>query len=112
MDFDVIILYLSAMWDENSIYVKIKTSYAFTPHMNDEIVEKFNSETFTQGGANLKIMFSNPPDLLFQPLTVREKVTNIDINRMRNGYTIDASTSVDFQETTKSRTRGHSYKNI
>ena len=48
-------LYPSAMWNPKSIYPKIETGYAFTPDMNDEVVEKFNTQTFTQGSAILKI---------------------------------------------------------
>ena len=39
-DFDAVSLYLSAMWDENSIYPRIETGYAFTNDMKDELVEK------------------------------------------------------------------------
>ena len=42
------------MWDENSIYPRIETGYDFTKDMNDELVEKFNNQTFTQGSAILK----------------------------------------------------------
>ena len=59
-DFDAVSLYLSAMWDENSIYPKIETGYAFEKHMNEELVEKFNNQTFNQGSANLKIKYYNP----------------------------------------------------
>ena len=41
-DFDAVSLYPSAMWDENSIYPRIETGYAFTRDMNDELVKKFN----------------------------------------------------------------------
>ena len=53
--FDCTSLYPSAMWDESSIFPKIETGYAFTPDMNDELVEKFINQTFTQGSAILKI---------------------------------------------------------
>ena len=43
------------MWDQKSIYPKIETGFAFEKHMNDELVEKFNHQTFTQGSAILKI---------------------------------------------------------
>ena len=43
------------MWDKVSMYPRIETGYAFTPDMNDELVEKFNTQTFTQGSAILKI---------------------------------------------------------
>ena len=34
MDFDATSLYPSAMWDENSMFPKIETGFAFRPHMN------------------------------------------------------------------------------
>ena len=43
------------MSDEKSIYPRIESGYAFTSDMNDELVEKFNYQTFTQGSAILKI---------------------------------------------------------
>ena len=54
-DFDAVSLYPSAMWDENSVYPRIETGYAFTRDMNDGLVEKFNIQTFTQGSAILKV---------------------------------------------------------
>ena len=42
------------MWDENSIYPRVETGYAYNKDMNDELVEKFNNQTFTQGSAILK----------------------------------------------------------
>ena len=56
-DFDCVSLYPSAMWDKNSMYTKIESGYAFTPDMNDELVEKFNTQNFTQGSAILKIKY-------------------------------------------------------
>ena len=44
--FDAVSLYPSAMWDEKSIYPRIETGYAYTEDMNDELVEKFNNQTF------------------------------------------------------------------
>ena len=54
-DFDAVSLYPSAMWDEKSIYPRIETGYAYTPDMNNELVEKFNTGNFNQGSAILKI---------------------------------------------------------
>ena len=34
-DFDATSLYPTAMWDENSVYPKIETRFAFQPDMND-----------------------------------------------------------------------------
>ena len=100
-DFDAVSLYRSAMWDEKSIYPRIETGYAFTRDMNDELVEKFNNQTFTQGSAILKIKYYNPRDLIVQHLPIKEKEKKIEINRMRNGYIIDYLTSVDIQEIVK-----------
>ena len=100
-DFDAVSLYPSAMSDENSIYPRIETGYAFTRDMNDELVEKFNNQTFTQGSAILKIKYYNPKDLIVQHLSIKRKVNKMEINRMRNGYIIDTLTSVDIQEIVK-----------
>ena len=100
-DFDAVSLYPSAMWDEKSIYPRIETGYAYTPDMNNEIVEKFNNQTFTQGSAILKIKYFNPKNLIVQHLPVKEREKKIEINRMRNGYIIDTLISVDIQEIVK-----------
>ena len=104
MDFDATSLYPSAMWDQNSVYPKIETGFAFKPYMNDIYVEAFNNQTFNEDGdesAILTIKYYNPPDLIFQHLPVKEKVKKIEVNRMRNGYIIDTLTSVDIQEIIK-----------
>ena len=101
MDFDASSLYPSAMWDENSVYPKIETGYAFKPHMNDVYVEAFNNQSFNQDGvesAILTIKYHNPPDPIFQHLPVKEKVEKREVNRMTNGYIIDTLTSVDICE--------------
>ena len=69
--------------------------------MNNELVEKFNNQTFTQGSAILKIKYYNPKNLIVQHLPVKEKEGKLEINRMRNGYVIDTLTSVDVQEIVK-----------
>ena len=97
-DFDAVSLYPFAMWDETSIYPRTETGYAFTRDMNDELVEKFNNQTFTQGSAILKIKYYNPRKLVVQHLLIKERVNKIEINRMRNGYIIYTLTSVDIQE--------------
>ena len=104
MSYDATSLYPSAMWDKNSVYPKIETGFAFKPHMNKAYVEAFNKKTFNEDGdesAMLTIKYHNPPDLIFQHLPVREKVKKVEVNRMRNGYIIDALTSVDIQEIVK-----------
>ena len=104
MDFDATSLYPSAMWDENSVYPKIETGFAFEPYMNSIYVEAFNNQTFNQDGeesAILRIKYYNPSNLIFQHLPVEEKVKNNEVNRMRNGYIIDVLTSVDICEIVK-----------
>ena len=69
--------------------------------MNDVYVEAFNNQTFNQGSdesAILTIKYYNPPDLLFQHLPIKEKVENLEVNRMKNGYIIDTLTSNDIQK--------------
>ena len=100
-DYDATSLYPSAMWDENSIYPRIETGYAFTRDMNKYLVHKFNNQTFNQGSAILKIKYYNPKNLIVQHLPVKEKEGKLEINRMRNGYIIDYLTSVDIQEIVK-----------
>ena len=104
MDFGATSLYPSAMWDENSVYPKIESGFAFEPHKNIVYVEAFNNQTFNQVGhesAILRIKYYNPPDLIFQHLAVKAKVKNVEVNRMRNGYIIDTLTSVDLQQIVK-----------
>ena len=84
-DFDAVSLYPSAMWDRKSIFFEIETGYAFTKKMNDDLVNKFNTRSFTQGSAILKVKYYNPTRLIVQHLPVEEKVKKIEINRMRNG---------------------------
>ena len=69
--------------------------------MNNELVEKFNYQIFTQGSALLKIKYYNPRDLIVQQLPVKKRERKIENNRMRNGYIIDTLTSVDIQEIDK-----------
>ena len=89
---------------ENLVYHKIKPGSDFKPHMKDVYVEAIISPTFNQDGnesALLKIKCYNPPHLIFQHLTIKEKVKNNDVHRMRNGYTVDVLPSVDIQEVIK-----------
>ena len=104
MDFDATSLYPSAMWDENSLYPKTETGFAYKPHMNDIYVEAFNNQTFNQDGdegAILTINYYNPPDLIFQHLPVKEKIKKIEVKRKRNGHIIDTLTFGDSQEIVK-----------
>ena len=56
MDFDATSLYPSAMWDENSVYPKIETGFAFKPHMNETYVEAFNNQSFNKDGDESAIL--------------------------------------------------------
>ena len=96
--FDATSLYPSATRNEKSKYPKNETGYAFTPDMNDEIVEKFKTLSFTQGSAILNVFFYNPSDLKFQHLAVREKIKNTELDRMKSGYIVDTLPSVDKPE--------------
>ena len=61
------------MSDPKSIYPKIETGYAFTPDMNDDLVEKFKNQTFNQGTAILKNKYYNAKNLMVQNLPVKIK---------------------------------------
>ena len=100
-DYDAVSLYPSAIWDENNIYPRIETCYAYTTDMNSELVQNFNTDVFTRGSAILNIKYFNPKNLIVQHLPVKEKEKKIQINRMRNGYIIDTLASVDIQEIVK-----------
>ena len=62
--FDAVSLYPSAMWNHKSKNPEIETGYAYTKKMNDEIVEKFDNRTFTQGSTILKTKNYNPKNLI------------------------------------------------
>ena len=44
--------------------------------MNDELVEEFTDQTFSQGSAILKIKYYNPKNLIVQHIPVKERVKN------------------------------------
>ena len=74
MDFD---FYPGGMWDEDSVYPKIESGFAFKPDMNDLYVKAFNNQTFNQDGdesAKIRLNYYNPPNFIFQHLPVKEKV--------------------------------------
>ena len=101
MDFDATCLYPSAMWDDNLVYLKIETGFAFKPQMKNVSVGAFHNQTFNQDGgesAILRTKYYNPPNLIFHHLPVKEKVRKLEVNKVRNGYIIETSTSVDICE--------------
>ena len=67
------------MWDENSIYPRIETGYAFTEDMNNELVKKINTGNFTQGSAILKIKYYNARNLIVQHIPNNEKVIKMEV---------------------------------
>ena len=89
------------MWDENSIYPRIETGYAFTRNMTDELVKKLNKGNFNKGSAISKINKYNPENLIVQHLPITEREKKKEITRMRNGYIIDHLTTVDIHENVK-----------
>ena len=104
MDFDATSLYPSAIWYKNSVYVKIESGFGFKPDINDVYVEAFNSQTFNEDGNEsviLGVKFYNPPNFMFQHLPSKEKVKNMEVNRMRNWYIIDTLMLVDKCEIVK-----------
>ena len=101
MDFDDTIFYPSAMWDIDSVYPKIESAYTIKPHMNKVFVNEFKSQTFNQDGNDstiMKVIYYNPPNLIFQHLSIKETVETIAVNKMRNRYIIDMLTLVDICE--------------
>ena len=72
-DFDAVSLYPSAMSDLKSIHPRKETVYAHTPDMNNDLVEKFNNQTSTQGSAILKIKYCNPKNFIVQHIRFKEK---------------------------------------
>ena len=76
-EFDIVSLYPSAMSDPESIYSRIESGYVFTKDMNNELVNKFNTQTFTQGSAFFKINYYNPKNLIVQHLPVIKRETKV-----------------------------------
>ena len=56
MDFDAMSLFPSALWDENSVYPKKETAYAFKPHLNKTYVDAYNNQTLNQDGNEFAIL--------------------------------------------------------
>ena len=72
-NYDANSLYPSAIWDESSSYPRIEPCYAFTRDINDELVEKFNTGTFTKGSAISKIKNYNPKNPIVQHFPVKKR---------------------------------------
>ena len=61
------------MWDENSLYPRIETGYAYTRDMNKTLVEKFKTGKFKLGSAILRIKYYNAINLVVQHHPVKER---------------------------------------
>ena len=44
------------MWEENSVFPKIETGFAFKPHMNNIYVKAFNNQPSNQDGYESAIL--------------------------------------------------------
>ena len=72
--------------------------------MNDVYVEALNYKTFNQDGKESAISKTKdyiPPNVIFQHLTIKEKVKKIEVNSVRSGCIFDTLTSVDICEIEK-----------
>ena len=65
--------------------------------MNDEFVERFNSNIVNQGTAILKVKYYNPPELIFQHPPVEERLNIIEGIGMGNVFIIETVTSFDIK---------------
>ena len=86
MDFDATSLYPSAMWDKNSVYLKIEAGIAFKPHMNKTYADAFNYQIFNQDGnepAILRKKYYNSPNLIFQHLPVNQSQKKMKILKLK-----------------------------
>ena len=81
MDFDETSLYPSAIWVEKLFYLKPETGFAFSLVTNEEIVEKFKTQTFTKCSAILKELQYKSSDSIIQHLPVKETVRKTEIKR-------------------------------
>ena len=80
------------------MYSNIESGITFKLHKNDSFVEAFSKQFISQDGNEsgfLKRKSYNPTGLIFQHLVVKKIVDRTEVNRMKNGYNIDALTSAD-----------------
>ena len=69
IDFEASGFYPSAMWDENSVYPRRESVFAFKTDMNDVYVKSFLDRTLNRncdGTAILKLKYYKPPNLIIQ----------------------------------------------
>ena len=110
VSYDFNSFYPSAQIDLNSTWPKIETAYPLKEYMSESICSLFNSGRWSElhRSAFLTVKYHNPENLVFQHLSIREKINNPyknnrfeEINRMRNGVITDTLTSVDIVELVK-----------
>ena len=83
VDFDATSLYPSVMYDENLVYPKIESGFAFKLHMKEIYVKSFIDQIFNQDGDKptlVKTKKCKPGILVFQHLPVKEKAKKIVVN--------------------------------
>ena len=105
-------LYPSAQIYINSNWPKIETAYPFEKDLNESICSLLNGGIWNEliRSVFLTVKYHNPENLIFQHLSVKEKIKNPyknnrleELNRMRNGIITDTLTSVDIVEIVKCR---------
>ena len=110
VSYDFNSLYPSAQIDINRIWHKIETAYLLEKYMSDAVCSLFDSARWNElnRSAFLTVKYHNPENLVFQHLPIKGKIENPyknnrleEINRMKNGITIDTLTSVDVVEIVK-----------
>ena len=77
--FDAVSLYVSAMWDEIHLYLRIETGYAFTEDMKDELVDNLNIQIFKNSSVMLAMLYYNPKCLIVQHLPIKEILLNLKL---------------------------------
>lgn len=103
MAFDATSLYPSAMYDISSEYPKAESARKFKKEEEQEILNKFNTQTFRPKTGIFTVLFKYPNDMFFQPIPAKDTIQNHEgkkqeIIRFRNGYCYDVLNSVDIQE--------------
>ena len=106
LDFDATSLYPSAMADKESEYPKGEPMLFEKSKHELKMLNLFNTQKFRPRTGVFRVKYSNPKDLFFQHVPIKEKIIlrikqglqQHEVSRMRNGTIIDTLTSVDIQE--------------
>ena len=100
-DFDANGFYPTAMSDNKSYYTIIESGLAFTKGMNDNLVNAFNNQSLTESCAILSIKYSNPEDMILHHTQAKEKLREVEVNKMRFVFTTGILSSFDIQDIVK-----------